>query len=282
MRLFVCILLGTAACASRPSAPAPRATTPVATETPTIETPSIETIRPGLTVQSVAPDAWVVTHVEVHDSNVLLVRLPDGTVLICSSPFDSDTTRALLGWARARLAPTRLVAVNTHWHLDGTGGNAAYHEAGVVTYASTETQALSLARGPSMRSEAAEGLAPHVAERVRMTPVEPARHTFDPARGLTLTFGGERVEVTYPGPAHSHDNVVVYLPARGLLFGGCMLKVGDSIGYLGDASLESWEPALARLRALGATVVVPGHGRPGGPEILDNTARLVREARAAR
>src|SRR5262245_53971930 len=96
----------------------------------------VSTIRPGLTVRSIAPDAWVVTHEEAYDSNLLVVRLRDGTLLLCSSPLDSDTTRALLAWLRARFSPARLVAINTHWHMDGTAGNAAYREAGVATYAS--------------------------------------------------------------------------------------------------------------------------------------------------
>ncbi len=267
MHASVCALLFTAACAGSPVA-TPRAGSP--------EIVATETIRPGLTVRSIARDAWVVTHEEAHDSNVLVVRLPDGTLLLCSSPFDTDTTRALLAWLRTRFAAARLVAINTHWHMDGTGGNDAYREAGVATYASTHTQALSLERGAQMRQGAAEGLPAAVAEHVRATPVVGAEHTFDESAGLTLSFGGERVEVTYPGPAHSQDNVVVYLPARQILFGGCMLKIGDSLGYLGDASLDTWEPALARLEALRATIVVPGHGRTGGPEIIANTLRLVR------
>jgi metallo-beta-lactamase class B len=179
------------------------------------------------------------------------------------------------------LAPVRFVAINTHWHMDGTGGNAAYREAGVETYASTHTQALSLGRGARMREHAAEGLPPAVAQHVLATPVVAAEHTFEESAGLTLAFGEETIEVMYPGPAHSQDNVVVHLPARRILFGGCMLKVGNSLGYLGDASLDTWEAALSRLASLEATIVVPGHGRTGGPEIIGNTLRLVRAARAA-
>jgi metallo-beta-lactamase class B len=278
MRVCVCALLCTAACARGPSVHSPPGRTAGVTRSGSSGVAATETIRPGLTVRSIAADAWVVTHEEAHSSNVLVARLPDGTLLLCSSPFDTDTTRALVAWLGARLAPARIVAINTHWHMDGTGGNAAYHEAGVATYASTHTQALSRERGARMRREAAAGLPAALADHVRATAVVAAEHTFDESRGLTLTFGGERVEVTFPGPAHSQDNVVVYLPARRILFGGCMLKVGDSLGYLGDASLDTWEPALARLAALRATVVVPGHGRTGGPEIIANTLRLVRAA----
>jgi metallo-beta-lactamase class B len=270
-----------AACASGPSARSPGRPAPT-TQDRSPEPVVSETIRPGLTVRSIARDAWVVTHEEAHASNVLVVRLPDGTLLLCSSPFDTDTTRALLAWLRARLAPARLVAINTHWHMDGTAGNAAYREAGVATYASTHTQALSLERGPGMRSAAANGLPEALAEHVRTTEVVAAEHTFDESAGLGLVFGGERIEVTYPGPAHSQDNVVVYLPERQILFGGCMLKVGESLGYLGDASLDTWESALARVTAMGATIVVPGHGPTGGPEIIANTLGLVRAATRAR
>jgi glyoxylase-like metal-dependent hydrolase (beta-lactamase superfamily II) len=279
IRVFVYALLGTAACAGAPIVETHDHS--AATPASSAESVASEIIRPGLTVRSIAHDAWVVTHEEAHNSNVLVVRLPDQTLLICSSPFDTDTTRALLGWLRTRLNPAALIAINTHWHMDGTGGNAAYREAGVATYASTHTQALSLERGARMRQGAAEGLPPLVAEHVRATPVVAAEHTFDESAGLTLAFGGERVEVTYPGPAHSQDNLVVYLPARRILFGGCMLKVGNSLGYLGDASLDTWEPALARVASLGATIVVPGHGPSGGPEVIANTLRLVRAARTA-
>ena len=240
----------------------------------------VERLRPGLSVRQVARDAWVVTHDELHASNVLVVKFGDGTVVLGSSPFDTGTTRELLSWVRSRLAPTRLVAINTHWHLDGTGGNAAYREAGVETWASVDTRALQLERGEKLRTDASEGLAPALTEAIRATPIVGAEFTFEAAAGLSLAFGGERVEVSFPGAAHSQDNVVVSVPSRGLLFGGCMLKLGDSLGYLGDASVETWGAALTKLEALGATVVVPGHGAPGGPEIIANTQRLVRAARA--
>jgi metallo-beta-lactamase class B len=281
MRATMVALLLTAACTREAPTLAPRRHDPPAAGAESPVAPSTERIRPGLTVHAMARDAWVVTHEALHDSNVLVVRLPDETVILCSSPFDTDTTRALLAWLHTRLSPRRIVAINTHWHMDGTGGNAAYHEAGVATYASAQTQAYALERGQQMRRDAAEGLPSPLAEHVRETPVVAAQHTFDAAAGLTLTFGGERVQVIYPGPAHSQDNVVVYFPERRLLFGGCMLKVGDSLGYLGDASLDTWERALSALETLPASAVVPGHGPSGGPEIIENTRRLVRTARAA-
>ncbi|MFO0595475.1 MAG: MBL fold metallo-hydrolase [Myxococcaceae bacterium] len=239
-------------------------------------------LRAGLSVRALAPETWVVTQDEAHSSNVLVARFSDGTVLLCSSPFDTDATRALLAWVRRELAPKRIVAINTHWHLDGTGGNEAYREAGVEVWSSAHTRALLLERGERLRSEAAEGLAPDVAAHVRATAIVGAENVFEEAAGRGWAFGGERVEVRFPGAAHAPDNVVVSIPSRALVFGGCMLKIGDSLGYLGDASLPTWEAALDVVAAFAPKLVVPGHGAPGGAEIIDNTRRLVRAAVSSR
>jgi glyoxylase-like metal-dependent hydrolase (beta-lactamase superfamily II) len=276
MDRLVRTLAPAALCSALACAPAHAARPPV----PAIPTPQqVEAIGHGLVVREVARDAWVVTEETAHDTNVLVVRLGDGTLVLCSSPFDTAATRTLVEWLRSRHAPPRMVAVNTHWHLDGTGGNEAYREAGVTTYASTHTQALSTERGNALRRDAAAGFEGEMADRVRRTALVPADRTFEEEAGLVLELGGERIEVMHPGRAHSADNVVVFFPARGILFGGCMIKVGDSLGYLGDASVEGWGPALDAVEGLGARIVVPGHGPAGGPELIEHTRRLVAAAR---
>ncbi len=233
-----------------------------------------------LVAREVAPGAYVVTHVPFHASNVLVVRMPDETVVICSSPFETEGTRALLGWVERRLHPRRVVAINTHFHLDGSGGNAAYQAAGVETIASTRTAALIAERGPALRAASAESFEdPALRARVERVALLAPHRTFD--RGLTLRFGGEEVRVIDPGPAHSPDNVVVHFPARALLFGGCMIKAsGASIGYTGDADMGHWEAAVHSLEPLAPRVVVPGHGAVGGPELFAATIAIVRAARA--
>ena len=148
------------------------------------------------------------------------------------------------------------------------------------TYSTPRTKELLAANGERVREECADALAdPALAARVRATRVLPAARTFDEAEGMTLTFGDEVVRVIYPGPAHSPDNVVVHFPSRDLLFGGCMIKAGKSIGNVLDADLEHWEAAVHALEPLGASVVVPGHGLVGGRELLQNTIDVVRANR---
>lgn len=244
-------------------------------------------VEPGrideeLALKRLAPDTYLVVHEPFVAANVLVAKMPDGTVVICSSPFDTVASRALVGWVKRALAPTRIVAIDTHFHLDGTAGNEAYREAGAVVYASNLTQRLLVEKGASMRDESATRFEGAERERMRSMKIVLAERTFDEREGLRLTFGGEEVRVVFPGAGHSPDNVVVFFPARSVVFGGCMIKGSRSIGYIGDADLDHWEAAVDEAEKLGAKIVVPGHGAPGGPELYALTKTVVREAKDKR
>ena len=233
-----------------------------------------------LAIHPLGGGAFVITHEPFHASNVLVVRMPDGTVVICSSPFESQGTQSLVSWVRATMHPARIVAIATHFHLDGSGGDDAYAALGVETWSSTLTQVLLRERGAKMRAGAATGIDdPARRRRVEGVRIVSAAHTFDERAGLTFIFGGEEVRAIWPGAAHSPDNLAVWFPSRKLLFGGCMIKSSRFAGYLGDADLGHWEAAVDQLRPLGAKVVIPGHGAIGGPELYDLTAEVVRAAR---
>lgn len=235
-----------------------------------------------LAVRTLATDTYLVVHEPFVAANVLVVKMPDGTVVICSSPFETEASRALVAWIKSTLKPTRIVAINTHFHFDGTAGNDAYRELGVETYASALTQRLLKDRGAAMQAETARQLEGVERDRMLAMKLAPAAHTFDEHAGLSMRFGDEEMRVVYPGPGHSPDNVVVLFPSRGVLFGGCMIKGSASAGFIGDADLEHWESAVEVARGLGARIVIPGHGLVGGAELFDLTASVVRNARAGK
>jgi metallo-beta-lactamase class B len=189
-------------------------------------------------------------------------RFPSNGLLVCTrgegalvdSAWGEQPTARLLELAKARGCPVKK-AVFTHSHDDRTGGLATLFAAGVTLYATERTTTL-LAH-PGFRPEPI---------------VSPQR----------LVLAGVEAEVLDPGPAHAPDNVVVSLPGEGLLFGGCMIKASDAktLGNVADASLATWPAALDAVAARygTATVVVPGHGDPGGPELLAHTRALVAKA----
>ena len=234
----------------------------------------------ALTIQKVAPDAYVVTHeAGIAPANIAAVRMPDGSLVLASSPYDTETTRAMVRWLREAFHPKRILAINTHFHPDGTAGNEAYQEEGVETYASDLTQELIGTKATEVRRMTARAVGAPLREPMERTRTVQAAHTFDARAGLTLELGGEQVQVIYPGPAHSPDNVAVFFPARRVLYGGDVVRAATAgLGYLGDAQVDGWEAAVKKLEALAPLVVIPGHGAPGGPELLTHTEDAARAA----
>jgi len=103
----------------------------------------------------------------------------------------------------------------------------------------------------------------------------PPDHVFPIQDGLTLSFGREEVRVFYPGPSQAPDKVVVYFPARKLLFGSCMILAGDRPGNTTEADIEQWSVAIRRLKQFPVDVVVPGHGERLDPGLIQHTLELL-------
>nr|HBO6797834.1 subclass B1 metallo-beta-lactamase [Pseudomonas aeruginosa] len=81
-----------------------------------------------------------------------------------------------------------------------------------------------------------------------------------------------KIEVFYPGPGHTPDNVVVWLPENRVLFGGCFVKP-YGLGNLGDANLEAWPKSAKILMSKygKAKLVVSSHSETGNASLLKLT-----------
>ncbi len=192
------------------------------------------------------------------ESNGLVVAgggAGSGGAIVIDTPWTDALTARLLDWAEAGFGRVAAV-VATHFHADRLGGIAEVHRRGIASYGHAETARLAIAGG-----------------------LEPPGATFESE--LILSTGGRSVELFFPGPGHSPDNVVAWLPESRLLFGGCLVKSSGAqgLGFLGDAVLERWSASLEELLARypEARSVVPGHGAAGGPEAIRHTLELVRE-----
>jgi len=238
------------------------------------QTPSLR-IEP---LENAGDGAWLVTHTDAYASNSLLVECAGGTLVLCDTPMTEAATLELLAWAKNRFGERRWIVVNGHFHADCTAGNAAMIDAGAEVLASDLTASLQTEHARAQLDSLAEDFAGEpLEEEFRATRVRPATRTFPLEEPQTLPVEGERVEIIHPGPAHALDNVLTHFPERRIVFAGCMCFSADreGMGYIGNADIEAWPAALARVQRLGATVVVPGHGAPGGPELLRHTADVV-------
>jgi len=92
------------------------------------------------------------------------------------------------------------------------------------------------------------------------------------AQSLTLDLGGVEARVIHTGHGHTRGDAIVHLPGESLAVCGDLVSNGYHVN-LEDASMDGFPRALARLLSLGARTCVPGHGAPGGPDIVEAQKR---------
>lgn len=238
-----------------------------ATTAPAPANPRAAAIELGadLRVIPLAEGVWLhVSEAEVEGfGNVSgngLVIVGAGGALLVDTPWTPGKTAALVRWIERDLGRPLTDVVVTHAHGDSAGGVSAIPP-GARLHARRETAAIAAGNG-----------APFEATWLK--------------DATTIHLGGAQVEVFFPGAGHAPDNVVVHLPARRLLFGGCFVKAAAAtdLGNLADADVPAWRASIARVRARypDLETVVPGHGAVGGAELLAHTARLIDEVLAPR
>jgi glyoxylase-like metal-dependent hydrolase (beta-lactamase superfamily II) len=95
--------------------------------------------------------------------------------------------------------------------------------------------------------------------------IVPPTTTFDGE--LTLSVGDTEVRLVEVGPAHTRGDVIVHVPAHGVVYTGDILfNGGHPIVWAGPVA--NWVAACERILALDAPTVVPGHGPLCGPEAV--------------
>jgi phosphoglycerate dehydrogenase-like enzyme/glyoxylase-like metal-dependent hydrolase (beta-lactamase superfamily II) len=92
--------------------------------------------------------------------------------------------------------------------------------------------------------------------------------------GFTLAASGREVVLFDLGRCATAGDAAVWLPKERLLITGRLSSAGRVEATL-DTDLVSWFDALERLQGLGPKIVIPGHGKPAGADILsDQLGRL--------
>lgn len=241
-----------------------------ATSTPAPDTPLTEATAPNATVLSadlqVRPlSGDVLLHVSWKEmpewgrvgSNGLVV-LGEREALLVDTAWTDEQTAMLLDHVEASTGRHVTHAIVTHSHEDRIGGIRELLRRGVTVHGLALTAERAIA----------EGNPPPNATFTDETPLE---------------VDGVHALAFFPGAGHAPDNLVVWLPDEGVLFGTCMIReaAGTSVGNLSDASLGTWEDAVNTIRARvpSPRIVVPGHGEPGDAALLDHTITLVRAGR---
>jgi glyoxylase-like metal-dependent hydrolase (beta-lactamase superfamily II) len=158
--------------------------------------------------------------------------------------------------------------IATHYHADHIYGLQVFQQAGATVIAHAAARSTSpptppgCACGPAGRSCSLDRR-DHPPGRARPL----GRRAGRPA-DTTLELGGVRLLIRPVGPAHTPEDLVVFLPDRAVLYGGDLLFRGR-IPFVGQADSRAWIAALDRLLALKPRVLVPGHGAASSEPLAD-------------
>lgn len=235
-----------------------------------------------LILNKVMKNVYLVTHSFPWPANSLIVRYPNQAIVWIDTPYTNEATQTAWQWITSTFNESRIMEINTGFHNDNLGGNGFLSQEGIEIYGATLTVHLLTERAESTRQELLEWLKkPHFKKYhdVHAKAVyTPPTHLFPIEKGIKFTFDDETIEVFYPGPSHSDDNLSVYFTKKKLLWGGCMVKSKESktLGFTKDADLIHWPHALKKLlhRYTKTRIVIPGHGNPGGIDLIKHTLSM--------
>jgi glyoxylase-like metal-dependent hydrolase (beta-lactamase superfamily II) len=192
---------------------------------------------------------------EGYNSNAGFVETDAGVVVV-----DALGTPAL-GQALVRAIrevtakPIRRVIV-THYHADHFYGLKALKDAGAEVWAHHEgRQYLEGGEGARRLEQRARDLFPWVEPGMKLVAADRWLE-----RDESFTLGGVRFDLHHLGPAHSPEDLIVVVPAEGVIFSGDILFAGR-IPFVGEADSRQWLDRIDRLLALKPVLMVTGHGQ---------------------
>jgi glyoxylase-like metal-dependent hydrolase (beta-lactamase superfamily II) len=212
--------------------------------------------------------AWLVPDGSWGYSNSGLIVDGDDSLLV-DTLFDLRSTREMLAAMRAKIPQAQHIEtlVNTHANGDHTFGNQLVADARIIGTKACLQEMLD--RPPEFLRERMDnwrqlgeaGAFMHevMGSRFDFTGIvnTPPRDTFEGE--MRLQVGGKAVELHEVGPAHTHGDLLVYVPQDRTVFSGDIMFVkGHPVVWAGPVS--NWIAACDKILGWDVETVVPGHG----------------------
>ena len=187
-------------------------------------------------------------------SNAAFVVTPEGVIVVDALGSPALAQELIKEVHRVTAAPIKAVIV-THYHADHIYGLQAFKQAGAEVIAQRDGQIYLHSETAALRLQASrEELFPWIDDK---TVLVAADRWID--KPTTLRLGGLDFELHPAGPAHTPEDLVVYVPQLKLLIAGDLVFRGR-VPFVGLADSGSWITALDKLLRFDAAVIIPGHG----------------------
>jgi glyoxylase-like metal-dependent hydrolase (beta-lactamase superfamily II) len=179
----------------------------------------------------------------MHEAGDVAVRVTGDGVILVDDKFAWQAEELLANVKRITAQPIKYV-LNSHYHQDHAGANAAMLDHGFEVITQRNLRDEILGKGGTMRNE----------------PAAAPRIVFGDFGALHL--GGVEVQMLYLGRAHTSGDTFVYFPDLKAVHTGDVLMDGAPfIDYRAGGSAVEWVKTLYNLLKLDFDTVIPGHGQ---------------------
>jgi glyoxylase-like metal-dependent hydrolase (beta-lactamase superfamily II) len=143
----------------------------------------------------------------------------------------------------------------THYHADHIYGLQAFKEVGAAIVGQERAREYMYSDTARLRLQASRtDLAPWIDDTTRI--VAPDQWL---TSSTTMELAGTTFQVDVVGPAHTPEDLAVWVPSERVLFSGDLIFNGR-LPFVGKANSSHWIEALEHLLQYPAAAVVPGHG----------------------
>jgi glyoxylase-like metal-dependent hydrolase (beta-lactamase superfamily II) len=198
---------------------------------------------------------------------------PQGVLAIDSGTSYRHGQQLLQTIARVTDKPVRALVI-THTRQEFLFGATAFRERGIPIYMQQRAARLMAARCERCLRTLKEQLGE---DEMQGSAVIRVDHEF--LNTQPLGVAGRAVRLLHYGHSSGPGDVAVFDETSGVLFAGGLLDQGH-IPDVQDSDLPGWTAALAELRRLPISRIVPGHGPAAGPELIAKVGSYLTQLQA--
>ena len=196
-------------------------------------------------------------------SNAAFIVTRTGVVVIDALGSPELARELVVDIRRVTPLPISHVIV-THYHADHIYGLQVFQDLGAQIVAHHQAREYLHSDTARLRLEASrEELFPWIDEHTRLVGAD--RWLEGP---MQLSTGGMHFEIQPVGPAHTAEDLVVWVPSDRVLLAGDIVFRGR-IPFVGQADSAHWITSLGTLLRYPAQLIVPGHGAPSRQALQD-------------